>query len=57
MTRLRSIVLVPANGDGLDAAIASEADALAVTVADADYASEELRARAASAIERAAAAG
>jgi len=57
MTRLRSIVLIPANGDGLDAAIASEADALAVTVADADYASEELRARAASAIGRAAAAG
>ncbi len=55
--RLRSIVLVPADGDGLEAALASEADALAVTVADSYDESEDLRSRAAEALRRAKEAG
>ncbi|MGE0572500.1 MAG: aldolase/citrate lyase family protein [Dehalococcoidia bacterium] len=55
--RLRSILLIPANGDGLEAALTSEADAVAVTVADADWPIEELRERAASALVQVSASG
>ena len=57
LMRLRSILLIPANGDGLEAALTSEADAVAVTVADADWPIEQLRDRAASALGQIAAAG
>lgn len=55
--RLRSIVLIPANGDGLEPAIASEADAIAVTVADANWPIDVLRTRAADALEQISGAG
>ena len=54
--KLRSIVLVPAGGN-LDGALASEADAVAVTVADANYSVVELRDLAAASLSRVAAAG
>ncbi|MCA9830159.1 MAG: hypothetical protein KC495_06795, partial [Dehalococcoidia bacterium] len=55
--RLRSILLIPASGEGVDAALASEADAVALTVADADWPIDELRERAASALGRISEAG
>lgn len=54
--RLRSIVLVAAGGD-LEHALSSEADAVAVTVADANFSVAELRDAARSALPRIAEAG
>ncbi|MFN0148557.1 MAG: aldolase/citrate lyase family protein [Dehalococcoidia bacterium] len=54
--RLRSIVTIGAAGEGLDAALASEADALAFTVADADGDTRKLREAAREGVARARAA-
>lgn len=57
MPRLRSVLLIPADGAGLDPALASSADALCFTVADGRFALEELRSRAKDGIAAAVAAG
>ncbi len=55
--RLRSTLLIPANGDGLDAALESEADAIAMTLNDAWRPAGALRTAAAVALPRIRAAG
>lgn len=55
--RLRSIVRIPASGEGLDAALESGTDAIAFTVADESVAVGTLRNRALEGADRAAAAG
>ena len=55
--RLRSIVLVPGSGDGLEAALASQADGVALILNDARFAVGDLRAAAATALPKVRAAG
>jgi len=55
--RIRSTVLIPAGGEGLDAALESEADAIAMTLNDARRPVGALRLAAASALPRIMAAG
>ena len=54
---LRSIITIPASGPGLEAALASQADAVLFTLADDDYPVADLRAAAVTGAELAAAAG